>query len=69
MRALGGAANLTSVGACTTRLRLRLADVANLDEAALRALGAQGIQRIEGGLVHVVLGERAERVAGGVAPH
>ncbi|MEA3249985.1 MAG: N-acetylglucosamine-specific PTS transporter subunit IIBC [Pseudomonadota bacterium] len=70
LTALGGRGNVQEATAVAmTRLRLRLADVANLDEAALRALGAQGIQRIEGGLVHVVLGERAERVAGGVAPH
>jgi PTS system N-acetylglucosamine-specific IIC component len=37
--ALGGAANLVEVGACTTRLRLVVADQAVVDEAALRALG------------------------------
>ena len=67
--ALGGRGNIQEASAVAmTRLRLRLADVANLDEAALRTLGAQGIQRIEGGLVHVLLGERAERVAGEVVP-
>jgi glucose-like phosphotransferase system IIB component len=43
--ALGGAANLVEVGACTTRLRLVVADQAVVDEAALRALGAKGLIR------------------------
>ncbi|MDW5377006.1 N-acetylglucosamine-specific PTS transporter subunit IIBC [Halomonas sp. HP20-15] len=67
--ALGGNANIQEASAVAmTRLRLRLADVASLDEAALRTLGVQGIQRIDGGLVHVLLGAQAARVADGVAP-
>jgi PTS system N-acetylglucosamine-specific IIC component len=34
VRALGGAANLVSVDACTTRLRLVVADQKVIDEAA-----------------------------------
>ncbi len=40
--ALGGAANLISVGACTTRLRLVVRNQAAVDEPALKALGARG---------------------------
>src|SRR5579871_5023932 len=43
--ALGGAANLVSVDACTTRLRLVVADQAAVDEPALKALGARGLVR------------------------
>lgn len=65
--ALGGHANIQEASAVAmTRLRLRLADVASLDEAALKRLGAQGIQRIDDGLVHVLLGSRAGRVAEGM---
>ncbi|WP_280567437.1 N-acetylglucosamine-specific PTS transporter subunit IIBC [Chromohalobacter sp. 296-RDG] len=64
LAALGGHGNVQEATAVAmTRLRLRLADAANLDEAALKTLGAQGIQRIDGGLVHVLLGERAPGVA------
>ncbi|WP_277811647.1 N-acetylglucosamine-specific PTS transporter subunit IIBC [Chromohalobacter canadensis] len=64
LTALGGRGNVQEATAVAmTRLRLRLADVACLDEAALKTLGAQGIQRIDGGLVHILLGERAPGVA------
>ena len=61
--ALGGPANLKSVDACTTRLRLTLADPVTIDEPALRALGARGIVRIGGDAVQVVLGPIADQVA------
>jgi PTS system N-acetylglucosamine-specific IIC component len=63
VRALGGAANLLSVDACTTRLRLLVADSGLLDEAALRALGAKAVIRPAPGSVQVVLGPEADRVA------
>ncbi|GAB3344637.1 N-acetylglucosamine-specific PTS transporter subunit IIBC [Chromohalobacter beijerinckii] len=64
LTALGGRGNVQEATAVAmTRLRLRLADVASLDEAALKTLGAQGIQRIDGDLVHILLGERAPGVA------
>jgi PTS system N-acetylglucosamine-specific IIC component len=62
--ALGGAANLQSIDACTTRLRLILVDPAKVDEAALKALGARGVVRPGGNALQVVLGPIADRVAG-----
>lgn len=62
--ALGGPGNLLAVDACTTRLRLRLADPARVDEAALRSLGARGVVRPGGDAVQVVLGPIADMVAG-----
>lgn len=62
--ALGGAANLQSIDACTTRLRLILIDPAKVDEAALKALGARGVVRPGGNALQVVLGPIADRVAG-----
>ncbi|MEG0818984.1 MAG: N-acetylglucosamine-specific PTS transporter subunit IIBC, partial [Brevundimonas sp.] len=41
--ALGGAANLTAVAACTTRLRLHIRSREVVDEAALKRLGARGV--------------------------
>jgi len=61
--ALGGPANLASVEACTTRLRLQLADPARVDEAALRALGARGIVRPSPLGLQVVLGPQADDIA------
>jgi PTS system N-acetylglucosamine-specific IIC component len=61
--ALGGAANLTSVEACTTRLRLMVADQSRIDEAALAALGARGVLKPSDKAVQVVLGPIADAVA------
>jgi PTS system N-acetylglucosamine-specific IIC component len=61
--ALGGPANLKSIDACTTRLRLSLADTKAIDEATLRALGARGIVYPGGDSVQVVLGPIADQVA------
>jgi len=61
--ALGGAGNLASIGACTTRLRLVIHDQAGIDEARLKALGARGIVRPSALTVQVVLGPIADAVA------
>jgi PTS system N-acetylglucosamine-specific IIC component len=62
-RALGGAANIRSVDACTTRLRLVLADNSIADEPRLKALGARGVVKLQGGGLQVVLGPIADQVA------
>jgi N-acetylglucosamine PTS system EIICBA or EIICB component len=62
--ALGGAQNLTQVDACTTRLRLLLADNQAIDEAALKRLGARGLLRSSAQGLQVVLGPIADQVAG-----
>lgn len=62
--ALGGAANLVSIDACTTRLRLVLADPGTVDESALRRLGARGVIRPSANTLQVVLGPLADQVAG-----
>lgn len=63
VKALGGAANLTAVGACTTRLRLVLDAPDSIDEGALKSLGSRGIMRLGGGGVQVILGPIADSVA------
>src|SRR5450432_1110513 len=60
--ALGGAANLREVAACTTRLRLVLADRERIDEAALRRLGARGFVRVGENGLQVVVGPVADQV-------
>jgi PTS system N-acetylglucosamine-specific IIC component len=61
--ALGGAANLRSVDACTTRLRLEVVNQSAVDEAALRRLGAHGLVRPSATALQVVLGPIADQVA------
>jgi N-acetylglucosamine PTS system EIICBA or EIICB component len=61
--ALGGAANLTAIDACTTRLRLLVADQGKVDEARLRALGAVGFVRPSANDLQVVIGPIADAVA------
>ena len=63
VEALGGAANLVSVDACTTRLRLVVADQGRIDEAALKALGARGLVRPSPRDLQVVLGPQADQTA------
>jgi PTS system N-acetylglucosamine-specific IIC component len=67
--ALGGPANLQSVEACMTRLRLILADPNAIDEAALRALGARGVLRLGDHDLQVVLGPIADAVASEIRAH
>jgi N-acetylglucosamine PTS system EIICBA or EIICB component len=62
-RALGGRANLISIDACTTRLRLTVADPATVDDAALRAAGARGVIRLGSGGIQVVIGPEADQLA------
>ena len=62
--ALGGRANLREVDACTTRLRLWLADRGAIDAARLRALGARGIVNIGVEGLQVVIGPEADQLAG-----
>ncbi len=64
--ALGGASNITEVAACTTRLRMVLADNRNIDEAMLKRLGARGIVRSSNQGLQVVLGPIADQVAGDI---
>jgi PTS system N-acetylglucosamine-specific IIC component len=62
--ALGGSANLTAIDACTTRLRLTVANQDAVDEPALRRLGARGLVRPSANTLQVVLGPIADQVAG-----
>jgi PTS system N-acetylglucosamine-specific IIC component len=62
--ALGGAANLLQVDACTTRLRLQVADQSRVSPEALRQLGASGTVQLSTQALQVVLGPIADQVAG-----
>ncbi|MGH8286087.1 MAG: N-acetylglucosamine-specific PTS transporter subunit IIBC [Steroidobacteraceae bacterium] len=62
--ALGGASNLVTVDACTTRLRLDVANRAAVNTDALKRLGARGVLRLSENALQVVLGPIADQVAG-----
>ncbi|HEY4001628.1 MAG TPA: PTS glucose transporter subunit IIBC [Candidatus Xenobia bacterium] len=61
LAALGGAANLTSLDACITRLRVGLADMAKADPARLKALGAAGVVTVGNGL-QAIFGTMSENL-------
>ena len=66
--ALGGNANVKGVTAVAgTRLRVEVVDSEAVDEAALRAAGAHGVMRLDGNVMHVVVGPAAAAVADSLA--
>jgi PTS system N-acetylglucosamine-specific IIC component len=64
LSALGGAANLQAVSACTTRLRLTVASQSAVDAGALTRLGSLGIVRPSANALQVVVGTVADQLAG-----
>jgi N-acetylglucosamine PTS system EIICBA or EIICB component len=66
IRALGGAANLVSVDACTTRLRLVIADQNAVNETQLKQLGSRGTVRPSSDTLQVVVGPVADQLAGDI---
>ena len=61
--ALGGAGNLKNVDACTTRLRLEVADNNLVRDLDLKALGAKGVVRPAAGSMQVIVGPTADTLA------
>ncbi|BCF95741.1 pts system, N-acetylglucosamine-specific iibc component [Paraburkholderia sp. PGU19] len=61
--ALGGAANLSVVDACTTRLRLSVVDSEKVSENELKSIGARGVLKRGGGNVQVIIGPEADMIA------
>lgn len=61
--ALGGQDNVLQLDCvATSRLRVRLADSKGLSESQLKGLGCQGMSPLEGGVWHLLLGEKAPRL-------
>ncbi len=61
--ALGGAGNLESVTACTTRLRLTVRTQGTVDIEALKRLGARGVLKPSATALQVVVGPTADQLA------
>jgi PTS system N-acetylglucosamine-specific IIC component len=66
IHALGGASNLIAVDACTTRLRLTVADQKAVDDSALKSLGARGMVRPSQQALQVVVGPIADQLASSI---
>jgi PTS system N-acetylglucosamine-specific IIC component len=62
--ALGGAGNLESISACTTRLRLIVRSHAPVDIEALKRLGARGVVKPSATALQVIVGPTADLLAG-----
>ncbi|WP_144111028.1 N-acetylglucosamine-specific PTS transporter subunit IIBC [Paraburkholderia sp. BCC1886] len=61
--ALGGAANLSVVDACTTRLRLSVVDSGKVSEGELKSAGARGVLKRDAKNVQVIIGPEADIIA------
>jgi PTS system N-acetylglucosamine-specific IIC component len=57
---LGGSENIKEIESCITRLRLVLKDNKNVDERALKALGASGVMKAGTQVTQVIVGTKAE---------
>jgi len=62
LTALGGKENITDLENCATRLRLEVADVGKVDDAALKRAGAAGTMKPGGTSVQVVYGTNVQFV-------
>ena len=63
LAALGGAANVVSLDACATRLRVTVKDGTLVQEPTLKAIGARGVIRPSAGSLQVVVGPTADGLA------
>ncbi|WP_028453963.1 PTS glucose transporter subunit IIBC [Chitinilyticum litopenaei] len=59
--AFGGAANIKSLDACITRLRISVGDIAKVDQPRLKALGAAGVM-IVGNNAQAIFGTQSENL-------
>lgn len=66
IKALGGAENIVETSACITRLRMNLKDSSLANEEMLKSLGASGVIRPDNNSLQVVLGTKAESIAGDI---
>lgn len=63
MSALGGKENLIDIDNCVTRLRLKVKDTKEVDEAELKRLGARGVIKLNSTDLQVVVGTQVESLA------
>jgi len=59
--AFGGKDNIRSLDACITRLRIQVADVAQVDQKQLKKLGAAGVV-VAGQGIQAIFGTRSDNL-------
>ena len=59
--AFGGKANIANLDACITRLRISVADIALVDQAGLKKLGAAGVV-VSGNGVQAIFGTKSDNL-------
>ena len=65
LNALGGGDNVLQLDCIAmSRIRLLLADCKALSEAQLKELGCQGVSQLEGGVWHLLVGDKAASLSG-----
>lgn len=69
VQALGGKENIKTWGACATRLRLEVVNTQQVDENALRSLGARGVLKTATGNVQVIIGPEVDLLADELKPY
>jgi glucose-like phosphotransferase system IIB component len=62
MKALGGKANVTTIHACITRLRLMVVNRNQVDELALQKLGVKGVVKLGENHIQIIIGPLAELI-------
>ncbi|RLX71994.1 PTS N-acetyl-D-glucosamine transporter [Escherichia coli] len=67
LAALGGKENIMRIDACITRLRLEVANMDMIQEPELRKLGAMGVVKRGDTGLQVIVGTRAEIIAGEIS--
>lgn len=68
LRHIGGPANIISIDACITRLRLLVNEEKLVMDSELKELGAIGVIRLGKGNVHVVFGTESEQIRERIKP-
>ncbi|WP_436372320.1 N-acetylglucosamine-specific PTS transporter subunit IIBC [Cytobacillus sp. BC1816] len=63
LEALGGRENLEEIDNCVTRLRLKVKDIALIDEGHLKQLGAKGVIKLSKTSLQVIVGTDVEFLA------
>ncbi|MGG5370113.1 N-acetylglucosamine-specific PTS transporter subunit IIBC [Enterococcus sp. AZ196] len=61
--ALGGAANVTAIDNCTTRLRLQVKDTGTVNQSKIKATGVPGLKVIDDKNIQVIVGTEVQFVA------
>jgi PTS system glucose-specific IIC component len=65
--ALGGPGNIVSAEACAlTRVRVQVANLALVNEAALRKSPVAGVMHLGGNVLHLIIGAKADAIASAV---